>query len=74
MVHGVGGFLDGHSPGPDLILSHPSSRSGLAIEAGRLETRFGAKQALAGVDLAVAPGTVYGLLGPNGAGKPRVGL
>ena len=25
--------------------------------------------ALAGVDLAVAPGTVYGLLGPNGAGK-----
>ena len=31
--------------------------------------RFGATQALAGVDLAVAPGTVYGLLGPNGAGK-----
>ncbi|GAB3713886.1 ATP-binding cassette domain-containing protein [Nocardiopsis oceani] len=27
------------------------------------------KVALAGVDLAVAPGTVHGLLGPNGAGK-----
>jgi ABC-2 type transport system ATP-binding protein len=31
--------------------------------------RFGATRAVAGVDLAVAPGTVYGLLGPNGAGK-----
>ena len=43
--------------------------SGLAIEAERLEKRFGAKPALAGVDLAVPAGTVYGLLGPNGAGK-----
>jgi ABC-2 type transport system ATP-binding protein len=43
--------------------------SGLAIEAERLEKRFGAKRALAGVDLAVPAGTVYGLLGPNGAGK-----
>jgi ABC-2 type transport system ATP-binding protein len=47
----------------------PSSGSGLAIEAERLEKRFGDNRALAGVDLAVAPGTVYGLLGPNGAGK-----
>ena len=31
--------------------------------------RFGAVVALDGIDLAVAPGTVYGLLGPNGAGK-----
>ena len=42
---------------------------GLAIEAERLVKRFGARRALAGVDLAVAAGTVYGLLGPNGAGK-----
>jgi ABC-2 type transport system ATP-binding protein len=49
--------------------SQTSSHSGLAIEAERLEKRFGSRQALAGVDLAVAPGTVYGLLGPNGAGK-----
>ena len=47
----------------------PSSGGGLAIEAERLEKRFGDTWALAGVDLAVAPGTVYGLLGPNGAGK-----
>src|SRR5256884_9097145 len=31
--------------------------------------RFGATVALAGVDLEVAEGTVFGLLGPNGAGK-----
>jgi len=43
--------------------------SGLAIEAERLEKRFGGRPALAGVDLAVPAGTVYGLLGPNGAGK-----
>ena len=47
----------------------PSPRGALAIEAERLEKRFGGRRALAGVDLAVATGTVYGLLGPNGAGK-----
>jgi daunorubicin/doxorubicin transport system ATP-binding protein len=41
----------------------------LAIEAAGLVRRFGTTQALAGVDLAVRSGTVYGLLGPNGAGK-----
>jgi ABC-2 type transport system ATP-binding protein len=40
-----------------------------ALEAEGLTKRFGADVALAGVDLAVAPGTVLGLLGPNGAGK-----
>jgi ABC-2 type transport system ATP-binding protein len=30
---------------------------------------YGEVRALAGVDLDVAPGTVFGLLGPNGAGK-----
>ena len=47
----------------------PVPRGGLAIEAERLEKRFGGSRALAGLDLAVPPGTVYGLLGPNGAGK-----
>ena len=31
--------------------------------------RFPGVQALAGVDLEVAPGEVHGLLGENGAGK-----
>ncbi len=47
----------------------PPGGAALAIEASGLVKRFGATPALAGVDLAVAPGTVYGLLGPNGAGK-----
>ena len=40
-----------------------------AIRAEGLVKQFGSVQALAGVDLAVPPGTVLGLLGPNGAGK-----
>jgi ribose transport system ATP-binding protein len=34
-----------------------------------VKKRFGATQALAGVDLVVAPGEVHALLGQNGAGK-----
>ena len=41
----------------------------LAIEASGLRRRFGTTEALAGLDLSVAAGFVYGLLGPNGAGK-----
>ncbi|NYT95298.1 ATP-binding cassette domain-containing protein [Salinispora sp. H7-4] len=40
-----------------------------AIEVHALGKRFGDVTSLAGVDLRVAPGTVFGLLGPNGAGK-----
>src|SRR4051812_26713277 len=40
-----------------------------AIEAEGLRKRFGATQALDGVDLAARRGTVLGVLGPNGAGK-----
>src|SRR6202453_1093990 len=40
-----------------------------AIEAEGLVKNYGKTKALAGFDLAVPPGTVYGLLGPNGAGK-----
>ena len=43
--------------------------TGLAIEAEGLTRSFGETRALAGMDLQVPAGTVYGLLGPNGAGK-----
>jgi ABC-2 type transport system ATP-binding protein len=39
------------------------------VVAEGLRKRFGATEALVGLDLQVAEGTVCGLLGPNGAGK-----
>jgi oleandomycin transport system ATP-binding protein len=42
------------------------------IEAEGLTKRFGATQALAGVDLAAESGRVLALLGPNGAGKTTI--
>src|SRR4051794_23671281 len=41
----------------------------LAIETRGLKKSFGTTHAVAGVDLAVSAGGVYGVLGPNGAGK-----
>ncbi len=40
-----------------------------AIEAAGLRKRYGEVVALAGIDLHVESGIVFGLLGPNGAGK-----
>ncbi|NKZ01237.1 ATP-binding cassette domain-containing protein [Nocardiopsis alborubida] len=40
-----------------------------AISAEGLRKDYGATRALAGLDLTVGTGTVFGLLGPNGAGK-----
>jgi len=40
-----------------------------AVECTGLVRRFGEREALAGVDLRVAPGEVVLLTGPNGAGK-----
>ena len=41
----------------------------LVIETHGLGRRFGELVAVAGVDLAVAKGEIFGVLGPNGAGK-----
>jgi ABC-type multidrug transport system ATPase subunit len=40
-----------------------------AIEAVGIEKSFGRTHALAGLGLAVQPGTILGLLGPNGSGN-----
>jgi ABC-2 type transport system ATP-binding protein len=42
---------------------------GAAIVVRALRKRFGAKEAVAGIDLEVAAGSLAGLVGPNGAGK-----
>jgi oleandomycin transport system ATP-binding protein len=42
------------------------------LRAEGLLKRYGKTTALAGLDFAVPPGTVFGLLGPNGAGKTTV--
>ncbi|KAB0678994.1 ABC transporter permease subunit [Aureimonas leprariae] len=39
----------------------------LRVDAALMQ--FGGLKALAGVDLAVRPGTIHGLIGPNGSGK-----
>ncbi len=40
-----------------------------AIRSWDLSKRYGRTEALAGVDLEIPPGTVFGYLGPNGSGK-----
>jgi ABC-2 type transport system ATP-binding protein len=45
------------------------THDGAAVSIVGLVKRYGAVAALAGVDLAVQPGEVFGLLGHNGAGK-----
>ena len=42
---------------------------GAALELRDLDVRYGEREILRGVSLAVAPGTVYALLGRNGSGK-----
>jgi ABC-2 type transport system ATP-binding protein len=40
-----------------------------AVEAVDLHKHFGRVRAVDGIDVALAPGRIYGLLGPNGSGK-----
>ncbi|KAB8137719.1 ATP-binding cassette domain-containing protein, partial [Gracilibacillus oryzae] len=39
------------------------------IETNNLTKRFGKEQAVAGIEMKVPKGEIYGFLGPNGAGK-----
>ena len=59
--------------GAERVEPKPSSlnvdASGLAIATMGLAKRFRDQLAVAGIDLAVPRGTVYGFLGPNGSGK-----
>ena len=41
-----------------------------SVSVENLKKYYGPVHALDGLDMEVAPGTVYGFLGPNGAGKP----
>ncbi|MDW8467825.1 MAG: ABC transporter ATP-binding protein [Burkholderiales bacterium] len=50
-------------------MTAPAATATPALRACELTKRYGAKLALAGVSLAVAPGTAFGLVGANGAGK-----
>jgi ABC-2 type transport system ATP-binding protein len=47
----------------------PTAPEPAAVEAIGLRKQFGRIHAVDGVDLALAPGRIYGLLGPNGSGK-----
>jgi ABC-2 type transport system ATP-binding protein len=47
----------------------PTGPGRSAITARQLARRFGDVDAVAGIDLDIAAGEIYGLLGPNGAGK-----
>jgi ABC-2 type transport system ATP-binding protein len=46
-----------------------SRTGGAAVVVRGLWKKFGAKEAVAGIDLEVAAGSLAGLVGPNGAGK-----
>ncbi len=55
------------APGP---AARPRADPGeLAVATIGLAKRFGQQLAVAGIDLAVPSGSVYGFLGPNGSGK-----
>ncbi len=54
---------------PPTVVNRYDGEDQLAIRARGLSKRYGRVQALAGMELDVPRGCVYGLLGPNGAGK-----
>jgi ABC-2 type transport system ATP-binding protein len=55
--------------GPGYGIGTAGNSEALAIQTSGLVKRFGQRPAVAGIDLAVPRGSVFGFLGPNGSGK-----
>jgi ABC-2 type transport system ATP-binding protein len=54
---------------PGLMQGMQRQRANNPIVAEGLVRRFGDIEAVAGIDLSIGPGEIFGFLGPNGAGK-----
>lgn len=54
---------------PAAAATMPAADAGIAIAARGLSRHFGPVVAVAGIDLDVPRGRIYGFLGPNGSGK-----
>src|SRR5690606_37447396 len=54
----------------DEVLHEVATTGDRALVVRGIRKNLGGVQALAGVYLAVSPGTVHALIGPNGSGKP----
>src|SRR5258706_9154181 len=46
-----------------------ADRAGPVIHVSRLAKKYGAVEAVRGIDLEIVPGEIFGLIGPDGAGK-----
>ena len=52
---------------PDVQSGHAPKQT--AIRVSRLSKRYGAVEAVRGIELAIGDGEIFGLIGPDGAGK-----
>ena len=65
----MGASTDGAAGWLDAQAGHRQAPNGAAVQIVQLRKSFGAKEAVAGIDLEIAAGSLAGLVGPNGAGK-----
>ena len=63
------GTVEDRAERAGLFLTPNADATGLTVATAGLAKRFGRQLAVAGIDLAVPRGSVYGFLGPNGSGK-----